>query len=319
VSESDRVGVVRRKKRSDRVGPYSSQRQITHRTPRGVVLGSWWWVLPALVLVLAIHYLSVGVGGFFAFTNWTGLGAFKLTGIQNFIQIFQNPELRGALINTLFLAIGFVIGTNVIGLAFALAVNRGLKTRYVLRVLIFLPVVLSPLATAYIWQFIFDYNGPLNAVLDAIGLGADKKAWLADPSLAIWLVLLVMVWQNIGLAMVIYLAGLAGVSEELEEAAEIDGAGVWRRFISIVLPQMRPAIAIATTYLLIQGLRIFDQVIALTDGGPFNATQTLSTEVFKQTFTYGNYGYGTALSLILTVLITVFALAQNFIARGRES
>jgi raffinose/stachyose/melibiose transport system permease protein len=319
VSESDRVGAVRRKKHGDRVGPYSSQSPGSRRGPRGVTLGSWWWVLPAVVLVLAIHYLSVGVGGFFAFTNWTGLGAFKLIGIQNFIQIFQNPELRGALLNTLFLAVGFVIGTNVIGLAFALAVNRGLKTRYVLRVLIFLPVVLSPLATAYIWQFIFEYDGPLNAVLDAVGLGADKKAWLADPSLAIWLVLLVMVWQNIGLAMVIYLAGLAGVSEELEEAAEIDGAGVWRRFISIVLPQMRPAVAIATTYLLIQGLRIFDQVIALTDGGPFNATQTLSTEVFKQTFTYGNYGYGTALSLILTVLITVFALAQNFIARGRES
>jgi raffinose/stachyose/melibiose transport system permease protein len=289
------------------------------RAIHSVKLGTWWWVLPSLLLVAVIHYLAVGLGGFFAFTNWSGLGSWKIIGIQNFITIFKTPELRGALIHTLVLAGGFVIAANVLGLSFALALNRRLKTRYFLRVVIFMPVVLSPLATAYIWQFIFQYNGPLNAILRAVGLASQQKVWLGDPSIALWLVLLVMVWQNLGLAMVIYLAGLAGVAAELEEAAEIDGASLWRRFVSIVLPQIRPSVVIASTYLLIQGLRVFDQVIALTAGGPFNATQTLSTEVYEQTFVYGKYGFGAALSLLLTVLVTTLALVQYFLARGKES
>ncbi|WP_316376735.1 carbohydrate ABC transporter permease, partial [Enterobacter hormaechei] len=129
--------------------------------------------------------------------------------LDNFVRIFQDPSKLLALGNTLFLAFGSVILSNVAGLALALGLNRGLKSRYILRVLFFMPVVLSPLAVSYIWKFIFDFNGPINVFLGAVGLEEFVKPWVADPAVAIWTVLIVIVWQNTGFAMVIYMAGLA--------------------------------------------------------------------------------------------------------------
>lgn len=279
--------------------------------------GHWWWVLPGLVLVAFIHYAATAAGGFFAFTNWSGIGSFTFVGFDNFADIFADPSKIGAVGNTLFLAFGSVILTNVAGLILALALNRGLKSRYILRTLFFMPVVLSPLAVAYIWKFIFEFNGPLNAFLGMLGFAEYQKAWLADPQWSIWAVLIVIVWQNTGFTMVIYIAGLASVPVEIEEAAAIDGASLFQRFWYITLPSIRSAVAIATTLGLVNGLRIFDQVMALTGGGPAGATETLATEVYKQTFSLGNFGYGAALALILTVIILIFAVLQQKLTAER--
>jgi raffinose/stachyose/melibiose transport system permease protein len=281
-----------------------------------VRLGSWWWALPALVLVLVVIYASTVAGGFYAFTNWTGVGDWDFVGLKNFVKIFQTPELVGSLWNTLFLAFGFLIFTNILGLLFALALNRGLKSRYVLRTLVFMPVVVSPIAVSYIWKFIFDYNGPLNQFVSSFGM--PKQNWLASPTLAIWCVLVVLVWQNIGFIMVTYLAGLATVPVEMEEAAAIDGAGAFRRFRYVVLPMIQPSVAIATTLTLIQGLRVFDQVVALTNGGPAGATQTLALEVYNWAFTYQQFGFGAALALVLSLLILVFSIGQQYATRDRS-
>jgi raffinose/stachyose/melibiose transport system permease protein len=280
--------------------------------------GHWWWALPGILVVLAIHYVATTVGGFFAFTDWSGIGSFELVGLKNFVSIFNDPTKVGALTNTLFLAFASVILTNVFGLLLALALNRGPKSRYILRVVFFMPVVLSPLAVSFIWKFIFDYNGPINAVLTAFGLGEHTKAWLADPNYAIWAVLIVITWQNTGFAMVIYLAGLASVPIEIEEAAALDGAGVFARFSNVVLPAIRPAVAIATTLGLVNGLRVFDQIMGLTGGGPSGATETLATQVYKQTFALGNFGFGAALALLLTLIILVFAVVQQRVSAGRN-
>ena len=278
--------------------------------------GHWWWALPAVVMVLLIHYVATAGGAFYAFTDWTGIGDFNWIGLDNFARIFEDPTLLGSLKNTLYLAFGFLILTNVLGLLLALAVNRTLKTRYVLRALFFMPVVLSPLAVSYIWKFIFDYNGPLNAFIG--WFGAEPKTWLADPTLGFWAILTVMVWQTTGMVMVIYLAGLATVPPEIEEAAALDGAGTWRRFWHITVPSIRPSIAIASTLMLIQGLRVFDQVLALTAGGPNGATETLATAVYKQTFSLGNFGFGAALALILTLIILVFSVLQQAATKDRS-
>jgi len=279
--------------------------------------GYWWWVLPALVLSGAVIYLATAAGAFYAFTDWTGIGAYNFVGFANFAKVFHNSELLGALVNTVLLAVGFVVFTNLIGLGFALALNRTLKTRYLLRTLIFMPVVLSPVAVSYIWKFIFAYNGSLNQILGDVGLGSLRHDWLAVPKLALGCVLVVMVWQSIGFVAVVYLAGLATVPHELEEAAAIDGAGPWRRFRRITVPLIQPSLAIATTLTLIQGLRVFDQVMALTSGGPDNATQTLATEIYQQTFTYQEFGLGAAMALVLTVFILVFTIAQLALTRDR--
>lgn len=279
--------------------------------------GYWWWVLPALVLSGAVIYFATAAGAFYAFTNWSGIGPYEFVGVSNFVKVFQTPQYLGALVNTVVLAVGFVVFTNLIGLGFALALNRTLKTRYVLRTLIFMPVVLSPVAVSFIWKFIFAYNGPLNQILGDVGLGSLRHDWLAVPKLALGCVLVVMVWQSIGFVAVVYLAGLATVPAELEEAAAIDGAGIWRRFQRVTLPLIQPSLAIATTLTLIQGLRVFDQVMALTGGGPDNATQTLATEIYQQSFTYQEFGLGAAMALILTVFILVFTIAQLALTRDR--
>jgi raffinose/stachyose/melibiose transport system permease protein len=279
--------------------------------------GHWWWALPAVLLMLGLIYATTAGGAFYAFTNWTGVGSFDFVGLKNFTKIFQTPELTGALVNTLLLAAGFLVLANVLGLLFALALNRTLKSRYVLRTLLFMPVVLAPIAVSYVWKFIFAFEGPLNQTLGAVGLKSLQRDWLADPHLALLAILVVMVWQSTGFTMVIYLAGLATVPVELEEAAALDGAGHVMRFRTITVPLIQPSIAIATTLTLIQGLRIFDQVLALTGGGPANATQTLATEVYQQSFVFGNFGFGAALALVLSVLILGFTVVQQHATRDR--
>ena len=302
-----------------RSGPEASGGGST-RPRRGrplIAYGHWWWALPAIVAVVLIHYVATAGGAFYAFTDYTGIGDFNFIGLENFQQIFDDPTMVGSLRNTLFLAFGFLIATNVVGLLLALALNRTLKTRYVLRALFFMPVVLSPLAVSFIWKFIFQFNGPLNAFLGAVGLESLQKTWLADPTLALWCVLFVMTWQTFGLVMVIYLAGLATVPLEIEEAAALDGAGTWSRFLHITLPSIRPSLVIASALMLIQGLRVFDQVMALTGGGPGGATETLATQVYKETFALSNFGFGAALALMLTVIILVFSAVQQFATRER--
>ena len=186
-----------------------------------------------------------------------------------------------------------------------------MKSRHLLRSLFFLPVAMSPLAIAFIWQYIFDYDGALNQLLGALGLESWQQPWLGDPGWALWTILVVIVWQFTGLAMVLYLAGLQGIPDELDEAALVDGASQLAP-----LPQdrrcrcSRPRSRVSATLTLIIGLRVFDQVIALTGGGPVDATETLATQVYKQTFVLGRFGYGAALALVLTALVAALALTQ---------
>ena len=151
-----------------------------------------------------------------------------------------------------------------IGLLLALGLQRTLKSRGLLRAIFFLPVVMSSLAVSYVWQFIFSYTGPLNGLFDALGLESFKRAWTGDPTWAIWTIWVVLVWQFVGLSMVMYLAGLEGIPEELDEASAVDGASTFRRFRKITLPLLAPAITVSVTLSTIYGLGVFDQVLAVT-------------------------------------------------------
>lgn len=291
-------------------------RKKSSRPLWGLEFGHWWWALPGIVLVFAVHYAATGIGGFFAFTNWSGIGSFEIVGLKNFEAIFSDPAKIRSLGNTLFFAFGSVLLGNVLGLLLALGLNRVVKTRYALRTLFFMPVVLSPLATAYIWKFIFDFDGPINVLLTSVGLEHLAKPWLADPQWAVWTVLVVLTWSSTGFAMVIFMAGLTSVPNEVEEAAAIDGANLWQRFRHVTLPALRPAVAIAMTLGIVQGLRVFDPIMALTSGGPAGATETLATEVYKQAFALGNFGGGAALALVLAVIILFFAVLQQRLTRS---
>jgi raffinose/stachyose/melibiose transport system permease protein len=278
----------------------------------------WLLALPGLAALVVFHFLPIGFGSYYAFTKWNGLTHATWIGLRNFRDIFADQSARGALWHTLELAGGFVVSVNTIGLTLALGLNRAVKTRNVLRSLFFAPVALSPLAIAFIWQWIFDYQGALNRVLADVGLESWRRAWLGDPSTALWTILVVMIWQFSGLAMVLYLAGLHGISEEIYEATLVDGASAWLRLRKVVLPLLAPALTVSATLTLIVGLRVFDQVMALTQGGPVDATETLATQIYKQTFYVGRFGYGAAFALILTALIAVMALTQLALLRRNE-
>lgn len=277
------------------------------------------WIAPGLLLVLALHYVAIAAGGWYAFTDWNGISASSnWVGLANFRQLVEDQTARGSLVHTVELTAAFVIAVNVLGLALALALHRTVKSRNVLRSLFFAPFVLSPLATAYIWRFIFDYNGPFNGLLGAIGLDGWVRTWLGDPNWALWTILVVMVWQAAGLGMSFYLAGLQSIPEDLDEAAAVDGASTWLRLRAVTLPMLAPAMTVSVTLATIQGLRVFDVVMALTMGGPGSATETLSTQLFKEGFAANRYGYGAAFALVLTVFIAVVTVVQIVLLRRRE-
>jgi raffinose/stachyose/melibiose transport system permease protein len=285
---------------------------------RGPTEVPWLLALPGIAALILFHFVPIAFGGFYAFTNWNGLTRAEWVGLANFRDIFADPPARAALWHTLELGVCFVVIVNAIGLTLAIALNPAVKTRHFLRALFFAPVALSPLAIAFIWQWIFDYRGALNRLLAGVGLGSWRHVWLGDPSTALWSILVVMVWQFSGLAMVLYLAGLQGISDEVHEAALVDGASGLFRLRKVVLPLLAPAITVSTTITLIIGLRVFEQVMALTHGGPVDATETLGTQVYKQTFFLGRFAYGAAFALILTTLIAVLALTQLALLRKNE-
>jgi raffinose/stachyose/melibiose transport system permease protein len=274
--------------------------------------------LPGIFALVAFTLVPVVAGGLYAFTDWRGLGDAHWIGLDNFRQILDDPLTRGALWHTLVFGGALVVLTNAVGLALALGLNRTLKSRNLLRAVFFLPVILSPLAVSYVWQYILDPSGPVNMVLGDVGLGSWQRAWLGDPGWALISVLAVLVWQQSGLAMVIYLAGLQSIPDDLVEASAVDGASPWFRLRKITLPLLRPAFIIASTLTLIFGLRVFDQILGLTAGGPVGATETLATQVWKQSFADGRFGYGAALSVVLTLIIGTLALLQLVVLRRQE-
>jgi raffinose/stachyose/melibiose transport system permease protein len=283
-----------------------------HRVP-------WAWVIPGAVFAIAFHYISVSAGAWYAFTDWTGFTFdANFVGLDNFREIFRDEKARGALLNTLQLGVAFVVVANGLGLLLALALNRSIKSRNWLRVAFFAPVVMSPIAVSFIWQFIFQFNGPLNEVLGILGLESLQRAWIGDPTWALWTIFVVLVWQFSGLTMVMYLAGLQNIPEEIEEAAIVDGASSVYRFWRVTFPLLAPAFTIALTYTMTLGLRVFAQVLAVTDGGPFYESETLATQVYKQTFAFGRFGYGAAFALVLTVVVSVVAITQLLVLRARE-
>lgn len=280
-----------------------------------VDLRTSWVLVLFLIPALAFYLFSVlvpsirGVG--YAFTDWTGLSRdIQFVGLDQFVKVFQDPASLGAVGNTIFLAIGITIIQNAIGLLLALGVFSRIRSRQVLRVLFFAPAVVAPIATAYLWQYMFAPAGPLNAGLEAIGLGAWKQEWLGNPSLVLWSIIVVVVWQFAGYSMVIFLAGLESIPQEMIEAAALDGAGSVARFWYVVRPMLAPSFTVALMLSIIGGLKLFDQVYILTGGGPGNASQTMSTLIYKNAFQYSEFAYSIAMAVVLTILVALLSGVQ---------
>jgi raffinose/stachyose/melibiose transport system permease protein len=279
-----------------------------------------WFAAPALAIYAVIVIYPSLAGAYYAFTSWSGIGSSKWIGLQNFKTLFSDSQSIGSLKNTLLLTVFIVVVQNAIGLALALGVHTRIKSRYVLRTLFFAPAVVSPVVIAFLWKYMFnpDPHAGINAMLGFFGLDFLQQNWLGDPSVALWAIGLTVVWQYAGYSMVIFLAALQGIPQELEEAAALDGAGRFQRFYHVVLPLIAPAMTITLTLSTIGGLKLFDQVFAITGGGPGYSTETLSTLIYKQAFVFGQYGYSTAVALVLALLVSGLALVQMRYLQSRE-
>lgn len=276
--------------------------------------GAWLFLVPAAAIYIFIVLWPSIQGAGLAFTDWNGLDPTKaFVGVANFAKLFQDPQALSALGHTLIIAFTITIVQNAVGLLLALGVNSRIKSRNVLRVLLFTPAVITPVATGYLWQNMLGQNGAINQALGLLGLSSLQQSWLGDQNLALGCICLVIVWQFAGYSMVIFLANLQGISQEVLEASHVDGAGPIRRFWSIIRPELAPSITINLMLSIIGGLKIFDQVWVMTGGGPGGSTETLSTFLYKNAFQFGEFSYGIAIAVVLTVLVALISAGQYFL------
>ena len=277
-----------------------------------------YFVLPALIIYFIFFILPSLSGMFYAFTDWNSrsIHTYQFVGIENFKKIFSDPKLKLALWNTFFFAVVTVVLKNVVGLALALlASNNSMLSGGYMRGIFYLPNFLNMVIIGVMFTAILYPTGPLNALLSVFGIqGMD---WLNNRKVAMGSVCLVEVWRTAGFHMIIYLAALKSIPADYFEAAKVDGAGYFQRLRHIILPLITQGITINLIFAIINGLKVFDQVYILTNGGPGNATQVVSTMIYKM-FGNGLWGVGTAYNLVLTVLILLICIGVIVLLKRKE-
>ena len=254
-------------------------------------------------------------GGAFSTMEWVGLGnyaeIFKTAKVaeKGLGYLFTKVDLGIALKNTLFYTLITVPLTLICAVALALALNRAVKGAVGFRTVFFFPYVASMVAICVCWRFMMMKDGPINQLIMAVGINYNKS-WTADSAMAIWSIILVSVWRNMGYYMVIYLAALQGVPQDLYEAATMDGANKWQQFCHVTLPQLSPTTFFASTMLIISCFKIYDVVKIMTEGGPGRATKMLVTYIYDEEFSNFNYGIASAIAMVLLVIVLIFTLIQ---------
>jgi ABC-type sugar transport system permease subunit len=288
----------------------------TRRRQWGVNLAGYLFVSPALLLFLVFIACPLVAAVALAFFKWDLLTDIQFAGVSNFVQLVHDPVLLRALGNTFLFAVASVVTHIGLGMLLALAVNRKMSkvVRYWVRTTVFFPFLISWAAVSLLWKYVLDPNmGILSYYLSLIGVHAPT--WLLDPKWALPSLIGVDWWHTIGYTFVILLAGLQTVPNELHEAAMVDGANASRRFWSITLPLMSPTLFFATIITFIGAFQIFDPMFIMTDGGPGDATRSVVQYTFQQAFRSFNVGYGSAVALVVFVVIALVTALQFRLSR----
>ncbi len=275
------------------------------------------FVAPALLLYVVFVLLPMGMAAFYGFFDWNGLGPLDdFVGFDNYKRALGDPVFRGAIQHNVIIIVLSLLIQLPIGLGLALLLNRKLRGRSALRMILFAPYVLSEVIAAVTWLLILQPGGLADAVLTAVGLSEVVQLWLADPEIVLYTLFVVITWKYIGFAIILFLAGLQGVPRELYEAAAIDGAPAWKQTRFITLPLLGPTIRIWIFLSIIGSLQLFDLVWIMTLGGPANASSTMATYLIDHGFRRSQFGYGNAVAMILFVISFVVALLyQRFVLR----
>lgn len=242
-------------------------------------------------------------------TKWNLLLPPQFVGIDNYTKLLGDPRTGEVFLHTVYYIAGYLPLVYFGGLALALALNTALKGRSFLRGIYFLPVVTSWIVVALVWRWLLNPStGVVNTVLAFFGI--DGPGWWTDPTWAMPSIIIASAWKDLGFVMVILLAGLQAISPELYDAAEVDGAGWWRRTTSLTIPLLSPSTFFVFVISLINGFQVFDQVYAMTGGGPAGASQVVVQQVYDLTFRYGRAGEASALSWMLFIVILAVTVIQ---------
>lgn len=268
------------------------------------------FLAPSAVPLVLFTFTPMATSLWVSLHNWNLLDPMTWAGLSNYRFLLTDPTTRQALYHTLFYIVGYLPLVYAGGLALAVALNKVLRGRNLLRSLYFLPVVTSWVVVALTWEWLLNpANGLVNHLLSLIGI--KGPGWWASPTWSIPSVVLASAWKDLGFVMIILLAGLQGIPKEVVEASQIDGASPWRRFWHVTFPLLTPATFFVVVISLINGFQVFDQVYVMTGGGPAGASQTLVEEIYDLTFRYNQAGTASALSWLLFLFVMALTLVQS--------
>ncbi|MBT2501284.1 carbohydrate ABC transporter permease [Curtobacterium sp. ISL-83] len=274
---------------------------------------------PATIMFVAFVILPVILAAYYGFYKWQGYGPpTDFVGLGNYKIIFTDPDFRGVLWHNGIIVVGSLLVQGPIAIILALLLNQRIRGRGLIRVLIFLPYVISEVIVGTGWSLMLQGNGAVNDLLRTVGLGGLRTDWLSNPDIAIWTLLGIISWKYIGFAVILFLAGLQSIPDELFEAAQLDGASYWQIQRRITLPLLGPTVRIWVFLSIIGSLQLFDlvyiiwgQYIASTAG-----TSTMATYMVANGRNSGNYGYGNAVAVVIFVLsLTIALVYQRFVLR----
>ncbi|WP_051773228.1 carbohydrate ABC transporter permease [Saccharothrix sp. NRRL B-16314] len=281
-----------------------------------------WFLVPGGLLLLAVILVPFGMNIGISFTEWSGAGEPEWVGPDNYVRLMSDSTFWASFRHNVGLVVAMAVLPTLAGLVIAATLfdfvgkHFGSRHAAVLRACVYLPQVLPIAVAGIVWSWILaPQDGALNEVLRAVGLDSLAQNWLGDPDLALWSVMGVMLWIQVGYPVVIFMAGMQRVDPALHEAAELDGASWWGRFWHVTVPQIRPEVFVVLLTCTIAALKVFAPIYVLTRGGPGGSTNVPSYYSFQNFFEKTQVGYGAAIATVLTVLIlvltTVFLRMQN--------
>lgn len=279
------------------------------------------FLLPGLAMYLIFFALPTVAALGMSFTNWDGVSNnFQFVGISNYKRMTTNdPILQQAFFNNIKFTLTVLIFQTVLSLLLALLLIKNTTVNIIYRAIFFFPTVIASVSVALAWILMYDPNiGAINITLEAIGLGALTQSWLGDGNIAIYSLATVQFWQHTGQVMIIFIAGLQAIPKDYYEVAALEGASKIQTFFRITLPLLAPSAAIVMAYTTVQTFRAFDLIIALTDGGPGNATEILSTWIYHSAFRGFDFGYASAGAVLFAVVLAATTWFQFRVTRTEQ-
>jgi len=258
----------------------------------------------------------------YSFTDWDGVSTqFSFIGIRNFIELFKNSFFWNALSNNIKWLVMMITIPNLLGLFLASILNENVRGGLIFKVIFYLPTVLSYIVTGLLWSWVFEPNiGALNLFLRSVGLRKMVHAWLAEPSTVLFAIAVAAAWRQTGFSMVLYLAGLKGIPEEIVESARIDGAKGLTLFWKIIFPLLKSSTIVVITFSMIDSFTVFDIIFSMTQGGPYRCSEVLAVYLYKEAFWNYNAGYSCAVAVILfTIVLIITTVYMKFSLKGEET